>query len=201
MGIFTNILQQGRTGRKSTGIIRPGTDEARDWYRDLALSVRSVQVDTIIRKNQQYNRTFVKPGFMYLFNYDPKMKDELPYYDRFPLVFPFEADGDGFLGMNLHYIPPLYRARLMDNLYDLTNNSKFDETTKLRASYSMLKSAARYKYFRPCIKRYLNSHVRSKFLLIPSNEWDLALFLPLERFAKSTKNNVYKESRKVINGV
>jgi hypothetical protein len=201
MGIFTNILQQGRTDRKTTGIIRPGTDEARDWYRDLALTIRSVQVDTIIRKNQQYNRSFVRPGFMYLFNYDPKMKDELPYYDRFPLVFPFEADGDGFLGMNLHYIPPLYRARLMDNLYDLTNNSRFDETTKLRASYSMLKSAARYKYFKPCVKRYLNSHVRSKFLLIPSNEWDLALFLPLERFTKSTKQNVYKESRKFINGV
>jgi hypothetical protein len=201
MGIFTNILQQGRTNRTTTGILRPGSLDARDWYRDLALSVRSVQVESIIRKNQQYNRTFIKPGFMYLFNYDPKMKDELPYYDRFPLVFPFEADGEGFLGMNLHYIPPLFRARLMDSLYDLTNNTRFDETTKLRISYNMLKSFARYKYFKPCVKRYLNSHVRSKFLLVPSNEWDLALFLPLERFTKSTKQSVYRDSRKIINGV
>ena len=201
MGIFTNILQQGRTDRKTSGILRPGTNEAKDWYRDLAMSVRSVQVESIIRKNQEYNRSFIRPGFMYLFNYDPKMKDELPYYDRFPLVFPFEADGEGFLGMNLHYIPPIFRARLMDNLYDLTNNSRYDETTKLRISYSMLKSFARYKYFKPCVKRYLNSHVRSKFLLVPSNEWDLALFLPLERFAKSTRQSVYKDSRKIINGL
>ncbi len=201
MGIFTNILQQGRTDRKTPGILRPGTNEAKDWYRDLALSIRSVQVESIIRKNQQYNRSFIRPGFMYLFNYDPKMKDELPYYDRFPLVFPFEADSEGFLGMNLHYIPPIFRARLMDNLYDLTNNARYDETTKLRISYNMLKSFARYKYFKPCVKRYLNSHVRSKFLLVPADEWDLALFLPLERFTKSTKQSVYRDSRKIINGL
>lgn len=201
MGIFTNVLQNGRTSKTTTGFIKPGSEEARDWYREKAREVRSVQVDSIIRKNTDYNRSTIRPGFMYLFNYDPKLKEELPYYDRYPLVFPFEATPDGFLGMNLHYIPHLFRARLMDQLYDLTNNQKFDETTKLRASYSMLNSASRYKYFKPCIKRYLYSHVRSKFLLVPSNEWDVALFLPLERFTKSTKNSVYKDSRIIINGV
>jgi hypothetical protein len=201
MGIFTNVLQNGRTSSSTSGILRPGTADARDWFRDKAREVRSVQVESIIRKNAQYNRSSIRPGFMYLFNYDPKMKDELPYYDRYPLVFPFEKTTDGFLGMNLHYIPHLYRARLMDQLYDLTNNTKYDETTKIRASYAMLNSAARYKYFKPCVKRYLNSHVRSKFLEIPSNEWDIALFLPLERFAKSSKNSVYKDSRIIINGI
>ena len=201
MGIFTNILQNGRTSTSTTGILRPGTVDARDWFRDKAREIRSVQVESIIRKNPEYNKSTIRPGFMYLFNYDPKYKDELPYYDRFPLVFPFEKTEDGFLGMNLHYIPHLYRARLMDQLYDLTNNTRFDATTKLRASYSMLNSAARYKYFKPCVKRYLISHVRSKFLEIPSNEWDIALFLPLERFTKATKNNVYKDSRMIINGI
>jgi len=64
-----------------------------------------------------------------------------------------------------------------------------------------LNSAARYKYFKPCVKRYLHSHVQSKFLQIPANEWDIALFLPLERFAKKSKNFVYKESRETINGL
>ena len=201
MGIFTNILEQGRTNRSTTGMLRPGSTDARDWFREKAREVRSVQVDSIIRKNQAYNRSNIRPGFLYLFNYDPKMKEELPYYDRYPLVFPFEATTDGFLGMNMHYIPHLFRARLMDQLYDLTNNSRFDETTKLKATYAMLNSAARYKYFKPCIKRYLYSHVRSKFLLIPANEWDLALFLPLERFTKATKTSVFKDSRAIINGV
>jgi hypothetical protein len=199
MGIFTNVLERGRTNKTTSGIIRPGTDEARDWYRELALSIRSVRVENIVRNNVKFNRNVIRPGFLYLFNYDPKMKEDLPYYDRFPLVFPFELTEDGFYGLNLHYIPPIYRARLMDNLYGLINNEKYDETTKIRASYKLLNSAARYKYFKPCVKRYLNSHVRGKFLLVPANEWDIALFLPLQRFVKKNVNTVYRDSRIIIN--
>jgi len=31
----------------------------------------------------------VEPGGMYMFLYDPKTKAKLPYFDRFPLIFPF----------------------------------------------------------------------------------------------------------------
>jgi hypothetical protein len=200
-GIFTNLVQNKRTADGVTGILKPGSMETREWFREKAQEVRTVRVESIIRKNPLYNRTQIRPGFMYLFQYDPKMKEELPYYDRFPLVFPFKAEEGGFLAMNLHYIPHLYRAKLMDSLYDLTSNSKYNETTRLRASYELLNSAARYKYFKPCVKRYLNSHVQSKFLLIPADEWDIALFLPLERFAKKSKTQVHRDSRVFINGI
>lgn len=201
MPIFTDILEQGRTSSSSSGLLKPGTTDVRDWFRDKAREIRSVKVESLVRKNPLYNKTTVRPGFMYLFQYDPKHKETLPYYDRFPLIFPFEDQGDSFLAMNLHYLPHIYRARLMDNLYNLINNDKYNETTKIRTSYKMLNSAARYKYFKPCVKRYLHSHVQSKFLQIPANEWDIALFLPLERFAKKSKNFVYKESRETINGL
>lgn len=201
MPIFTDILEQGRTSSSSSGLLKPGTTDVRDWFRDKAREIRSVKVESLVRKNPLYNKTTVRPGFMYLFQYDPKHKETLPYYDRFPLIFPFEDQGDSFLAMNLHYLPHIYRARLMDNLYNLINNDKYNETTKIRTSYKMLNSAARYKYFKPCVKRYLHSHVQSKFLQIPANEWDIALFLPLERFAKKSKNYVYKESRETINGL
>lgn len=196
MPIFTKILEDTRQG-----INRPGSLDARDWYRERAREIRSVSPSRVITSNPQYNRSQIKPGFMYMFGYDPKLKDELPFYDRFPLIFPLKSEGDGFLGLNMHYLPHIFRARLMDNLYPLVNNEKFDETTKIRASYSLLNSAARYKYFKPCVKRYLNDHVRTRFLLIPSNEWDIALFLPLERFQKQTKSVVYKDSREKINGI
>lgn len=200
-GIFTNLIANKRRESSTSGILRPGSVESREWFREKAQEVRNVRVETIIRKNPNFNRSQIRPGFLYLFQYDPKMKEDLPYYDRFPLVFPFESQDGGFLGMNLHYIPPLYRARLMDSLYSLLNNSKYDETTKIRASYALLNSAARYKYFKPCVKRYLFSHVQSRFLLIPANEWDIAMFLPLERFAKKTKTQVYRDSRVAINGL
>jgi len=198
MAIFTKILEQGEA---NLGKLKPGSPDVRDWFRDKAREVRSVRVESLVNKNPDHTKNSVRPGFMYLFQYDPKYKEELPYYDRFPLIFPFEDQGDSFLAMNLHYLPHVYRARLLDNLYELLNNSKYNETTKIRASYALLNSASRYKYFKPCVKRYLHSHVRSRFLQIPANEWDIAMFLPLERFAKKSKNYVYKESKDIINGV
>jgi hypothetical protein len=196
MPIFTKILENTRTA-----VDKPADMHAHDWYRKKAQEVRSISPGKLITDNIHYNRTTIKPGYMYLFGYDPKFKNELPYYDRFPLIFPFKKDEEGFLAMNLHYIPPMFRAKLMDNLYPLVNNLKFDETTRLRASYNLLNSAAKYKYFEPCVKRYLNGHLKTKFLLIPANEWDIALFLPLQRFQKQSVNQVYKDSRAMVNGL
>jgi hypothetical protein len=199
MGIFTDVLEKGRPNKRIPDDTKPLDIKVRDWYRDKAMSFRTFRVENLAQKNPEYTRSNVRPGFLYLFNYDPKLKEELPYYDRYPLVFPFSYDREGFLGINLHYLPYIFRARLMDNLYELISNKKMDETTRLRMTYNLLNSASKYKYFKPCVKRYLHSHVRSRFLLIPSDEWELALFLPLERFAKKNKAYVFKETRNMIN--
>ena len=135
-------------------------------------------------------------GQMYLFSYSPKTKNDLPFYDRLPLVFPFRRTADSFYGINLHYLPYAYRARLMDALYSLTSDRNYNENTKLKLSYGILNAASRYRFFKPCVKQYLNSHVQSRFINIFANEWDMALFLPLERFEKATKQQVSKESIK-----
>ena len=123
------------------------------------------------------------------------------FYDAFPVVFPFELREDGFLGMNLHYLPYNYRAFLMDNLYSLVNNEEADQTTRLQLGnngYNILNKSAKYRYFKPCIKRYLYENVRSRYMEIPADEWEIALFLPLERFVGKTKRSVWSESRKKI---
>jgi len=192
MPLFANILEQGRTS-----FARPGFLDSRDWFREKAREVARVNEKKLVAGHTELQRTKPMPGYMYMFAYDAKHKDTLPYYDKFPLVFPFSVDADGFLGMNLHYLPHLLRARLMDALYDLSTNQKFDEKTKLRMSYDLLNGSAKYKYFRPCVKRYLFSQLQTRFLLVPSNEWDIALFLPLERFTVN-KRQVYSDSQNKI---
>ena len=86
------------------------------------------------------------------------------------------------MGINLHYLPLIYRAKLMDALYDTTNNDAFDKSTKLRLNYSILDKAAKFRYFKPCVKHYLSEQVRSRFLYVYPSEWDIALFLPTQRF-------------------
>jgi len=201
MGIFSDVLEKGKPNKRIPLDSKPTNQVIREWFRDKALSFKTYKVENLNRKNVEYTKSIVRPGFLYLFNYDPKLKEELPYYDRYPLVFPFSLHNDGFVGINLHYLPYLFRAKLMDALYSLLSNKRYDDTTKLRMSYSLLDSASRYKYFRPCVKKYLYSHVRSRFLLIPADEWDIALFLPLERFAKKTKAQVFRETRNIINGL
>jgi hypothetical protein len=190
--IFQQIADRGT----SMGLSDRNTVDARNWFRSTAKRVNKVN-DKLIMKDKErltnkMNRQSI--GRMFMFYYDPKTKDQLPYWDRFPLVFPIELYPDGFLGINLHYISPLMRAKLMNSLYLTLNNKKYDDTTKLRISYSILKSASRFRYFAPCVKRYLFSQVRSRYYYIAPNEWDMAMMLPTERFVGAEKSQVFKES-------
>jgi hypothetical protein len=162
-----------------------------NWFKD-----KVTQIAKKIKGDP--NKVFTKDstpeiGQMYMFLYDPKYKDTLPFYDMYPLVFPIEFYGDGFLGINLHYLPPLARAALLSNLKKLANNNKYDDTTKLNISYEMLRAhAVQFRGFENCIKRYLFAHVRSSFHQVSSSDWDKAVLLPLQRW-KVNPNRKYAQ--------
>ena len=184
-----------------TRVPRPGETEAsRVWYyqssRKLAnINPREVLRDTAAREN---SRNYVTPGRLYMFLYSPKNANTLPYYDRFPLVFPYEVTEKGFTGINMHYLPPAYRAVLMDGLLDYLSPNEDENRTKIRLTYELLTSVSRLRFYKPAVRQYLNNFVRSRFLLVPSNEWNMALMLPLQRFSKANIQTVYKESRQII---
>jgi hypothetical protein len=190
--IFQTIANKGA----KAGVTPNATSEARDWYRSAAQSIASVSGPRLMNdpRNLVGQIQLNDIGKMYMFFYDPKMKEVLPFYDKFPLVFPIGFQEGGFLGLNLHYLPPVLRAKLMDALYTTANNNKYNDKTKLKLSYEMLNGAARFKYFAPCLKRYLWDHVQGKFLNVEVQNWDTALLLPTERFAKANKQTVWKDS-------
>lgn len=189
---FANILERG----VSAGYLPGREQEARNWFRTQASEIRRINESGLYSTEIVRSRVF--PGFMYLFMYSPKYKLELPYYDTLPLIFPFEADSTGFTGINFHYLDLPSRAKLMDSLYTLITNKDYDEKTRLKLTYSTLRQVSKIPFYKACTKRYLYSQVRSRYILIPANEWDIALFLPLERFAKKSKNAVFSESKKII---
>ncbi len=191
--VFDDLLAKG----VRAGEIPARTDSARSWYRDRARTTR-VTPDRLIKSDRERLTSRVMIGRMYHFFYDPKHKKTLPYYDRFPLIFPFKKVRGGFLGINLHYLPLRLRAKLMDELYTLSRDNRYDEDTRLRISYNILNGAAKYKYFKPCVKHYLTPHVKSRFLEVYAAEWDIALFLPTERFVGAGKSTVHADSRKMI---
>ena len=153
-------------------------NQIQTWFTGKATSAAGYRKK--IMENQDRKRDHAVIGKMYFFWYDPKHKDTLPIYDRFPLVFPIERYPDGFLGLNMHYLSFGERKYLLDQLTSFRSNSKMNETTRLRLTYDLL---ARTKKIasasRPCIKRYLFTQVRSQFVEITANEWDKALELPV----------------------
>ena len=187
--IFQDLLS------KAPMSIRNNVADARSWMQD---NVTTVTTNRILTGDRQRQTDSVQPGRMYMFNYDPKTKDKLPYYDRFPLIFKVAQVKGGFTGLNMHYLPHRLRAKLMDALYDTTNNKKYDETTRLRMTYQTLQAATKYKWFKPTFKQYLTSQVRSRFIEVSPSEWDIALFLPVEAFEKSRKTSVWSDSRNAI---
>jgi hypothetical protein len=194
--LFDTVLLKGiRAGQ-----VPARTERAREWYRDTAKSYRTVNERALLKSGEKDRFTNTPMvGSMYMYYYDPKHKSTLPYYDRFPLVFPFKKMKGGFLGINMHYLPLPYRAKLMDALYDISNNHTYDDSTRLKLNYKVLNSASRFKYFKPCIKHYLTDHLDSRMLLVHPTEWDIALFLPTQRFVGATKAQVWKESMSSIN--
>ena len=169
------------------------TNNARDWLLSKVASL-SANRAALMQDGNLKDKSMI--GRMYFYFYDPKTKDMLPYYDRFPLVIPIEQYSDGFLGLNLHYISPRRRFLLLDNLSVFLSNHKYDETTRFTMSYDTLKNAANAFEGIPCIKRYLYKNIRSRFLEISADEWDIAALIPYEYFNGATKNRVWADSRK-----
>jgi hypothetical protein len=192
--IFQQLSQRGRAEGIDDSIRQR---DARTWFRNAAQDVKSVNTNRMMSdpENLKTYITITDIGRMYMFFYNPKHKETLPYYDTFPLIFPIGFKDGGFLGLNLHYLPYILRAKLMDSLYSISNNNKYDDSTKLKVSYEILNGASRYKYFKPCLKQYLWNHVTGKFMNVQPRNWDAALMLPTERFRKASKDMVWKDSK------
>ena len=174
-----------------------GTRKATDW---MIRKLKTVRVDRnrLMRDNERLSETtFV--GGMFLYFYDPKWKKKLPYYDTFPLVIPIKIDKDGFEGLNIHYISPRERTAFLRELSGYTNNTKYDETTRFRLTYTLISQVSRLDQYKPCYKRYLWTQVRSQFLRIDADEWFIAALLPVANFMKKTEQQVWRKSREIRN--
>jgi hypothetical protein len=182
--------------------ITPRTAQSRDWFRTKISTIRRVNRSELMQEEEILLKNRQVMGSMFMFWYDPKHKDTLEYYDAFPLVIVLKPAKGGFLGLNLHYLPPILRAKFLDGLLEVTNNKKYDQTTKFNLTYDLLKRATKLKYFKPCIHHYLTTHVRSRFAMVQAPEWEIAVFLPTADFnSKGSKyhaNKVYNDSRKMI---
>ena len=155
-------------------------------------------------------RAYKRVGEMFLFNYMPatKSRSDMGFWDTFPLIFIVKLRPDGFEGINLHYLPTNLREHLFLNLLRLTTTQdesamegagqSIAQTARLKLSYELLNKSERFRYFRPCYRRYKYNRIETKMLRVAPKYWGMAMYLPFYRFRKATKIQVWDETRKEI---
>ena len=173
------------------------TKKSLDWFRKyIPRSYNRVRKPQMVRDRDMW-KDKIRPGGMYLFEYDAKHKDKLPIWDAFPLVFPISEykakDGMTIIvGLNMHYLSPQMRQIAFLALLKMKTNDRYNKQTRLKLEWDVLKAMSESKFFKHAIHAYRMDHVRSTFIEMPPQSWEMVLFLPLGRWQKGTSKEAYR---------
>lgn len=195
--LYRSSVKSGRLPERSKDAIQ--------WMQKQARRKRPDRNKVLYEKNR-INFSGFEIGKLYFFGYDATTKEKLPYWDMYPIMYPIDVINGDILGINLHYLPYDYRAKLQDALYATVSDVKFDRETKLQISYNILKGFSAFPLVKPCIHRYKAKGIKTGIVEIPPSVWSQALFLPLKKFQKSRNNitenisdrTVYNDTKKKI---
>lgn len=173
--------------------MKRNTSKSLDWFRKYVGRAHNKIGTGVAFRDRNLWKPKITPGRMYFFEYDAKHKDTLPVWDRYPLIFPFSEykAKDGMtivLGLNMHYLPPALRMVAFKALLKFKSEPRYRKHTKLALEWGALTALAESKYFKHAVHAYRMDHMKSVFVEIPSQSWELMLFLPLARFQKGGKS-------------
>lgn len=101
----------------------------------------------------------MKLGHPVMFVYQAKTASTLPYWDALPFSIIIAKYGDGFLGLNLHYLEWTRRLQLAKKIVRLTKNKNRLTYMDIKKAWSSLKLPEALLML--VIRRYLYSHIRS----------------------------------------
>ena len=139
-------------------------------------------------------KAVLKPGKMYTFGYDAKLKAILPYWDKFPLIVVLDTYSDGFLGLNFHYLSPIDRQMFFTKILKFSNQKgdpmDFTDKAIFNISWDAVKNI---KHADKMIHKYLYGHVRTSLLEAPPNEWENVIFLPYQKFVGASAKSVWSK--------
>lgn len=174
------------------------TLESLTWFKNKVrqtFGTKDIPPDEFFDKRNYPNKPL--PGNIVTFRYVPRNLAKLPYYDMFPLVLVIKLVPGGFIGINFHHLHPIDRASFMSKLQKYQKTFS-DGTIRINIRYDVLKTTLNLVYYKPCIRRYYNVGIKTMFYTLVPHEWDIALFLPTEKFVRARKQKIWEETQKTI---
>lgn len=172
----------------SNAMMRDLMRASMSWYYN---KVRIATDGYNIQNYDAYSTIFdMSDGGVFQYVYHAKHEKTLPYWDAFPMIIPIKFYANGWLGLNLHYMPPAIRAAVFDDIV-----AKGGQKDRLQLSYEWVMAYSKHKIIQHGVKRYLSSHVVSPIIQINESEWDKAIMLPSQTFMKKTDKEVWSDFR------
>lgn len=150
---------------------------------------------TLLKTTKEIQTPRMMIGTMCFFGYDPKHKDTLPHYDRFPLSFIFSLDNKGFTGINFHYLNIPMRIKLYDAMWKIASQSHLPTQQVKTLTWQLLSNVSKFPAAGPAVKRYLYGHVRTKFIKVNIQDWKTAIMLPVSQFTGATDASIQRLSK------
>ena len=191
-GLLDRVSDAIRTGKIGQEVRRSAQwfhDKVRGLKGELRNKFSSTNAAKFYRESEKINplvfRKRVSLGDLFCYYYNPKYRQVLPYYDMFPMIMLIGAEKDTFLGINFHYLAPKFRAILLDRV-----------TAKVGKGIINWKKISKIREIAPTIKRYRFDHIMKKVVPIEESEQEVAIFLPTERFKKSSRAQVWSDSKR-----
>lgn len=174
------------------------SDNAVRWLANRMSSIQTeMRQSAFIDKNSPLRRNnLIEEGQMILFGYNPLTKDELMFWDEFPVTVVLSVKRSGFLGLNLHYLPYEERAKFLNNLKFFVTDPKWLENQNNDAefflTYKMAKASTKLKDYKKCIKRYYFKRMLTRVSVIQPVDWLTVPFFPLDKFKGMSRGAVWK---------
>lgn len=177
-----------KRSRKVNGFNPMPEKHYKEWLKDL------------VRFNGLKKVTRPVTGSIVSFHYFAKHYDTLPFFNLQPIAIPIEYYSDGFLGLNLNYVPPIHRVAVMLRLKKIMNIKGIGENKRLAISYATIRGFSKAPILAPTVKRYLYSHLRSGIYQIPESRWMDAVLLPnyMQKWYNAQPSEVHKISKSLI---
>jgi len=167
-----------------------------NWFNE---AIRSKSI-----KEAQSTPKRFEPGKIYVFEYFPKYKNELPWFDKNPVVLAIEQVGNNDFGVNLNLLPVPVKEKLLDDIYSRLQ-SAIEGTVKkqvnplkqrpLKISYEGMKAYLEKFGCDFALRQYIPSRKKGQAVVSYSKWPEIALcnFIQLEGTNLMDIRNEFKE--------
>lgn len=195
---FDDIVKSLERGMSSSEIAKRQRESIAYFSgRNKAKTVDTGRANLSMMTKGQRGVSDLIPGTMMTYAYSAKNADTLPYWDRFPLIVFLDVQKNGnLLALNMHYLPPDFRAKILAELMKTVTAKDLRHDVRMRITYQKCQRIAAFQPLQFALKSYIPQRVSTKIVRIQPDAWHHAIFFPSQMFVNASERKVWSDFRR-----